>query len=52
MAVVLNGMLHLIGGLIAGVLQGEVDHGVLQSPAHVELQGQVVDALQDTTTTQ
>lgn len=36
---------HLIGGLITGVLQGQVHHGVLQCASHVELQGQVVDPL-------
>ena len=36
---------HLVGGFIAGVLQAEVDHGVLQSSTHVELQRQVVDPL-------
>lgn len=36
---------HLIGGLIAGVLQRQVHHGVLKCAAHVELQGDVVDTL-------
>lgn len=36
---------HLVGGLIAGVLQRQVHHGVLECAAHVELQGDVVDAL-------
>lgn len=36
---------HLVDGLIAGVLQPQVDHGVLQRPAHVELQGQVIHPL-------
>ena len=36
---------HLVGGLITGVLQGQVHHGVLQSAAHVELQGDVVHTL-------
>lgn len=36
---------HLVGGLVAGVLQRQVHHGVLKCAAHVELQGDVVDAL-------
>lgn len=40
---------HLIGGFVAGVLQSKVDHGVLQSPAHVELKGEVIHPLQDRT---
>lgn len=35
----------LVDGFIAGVLQPQVDHGVLQRPAHVELQGQIVHPL-------
>lgn len=38
---------HLVCGFIAGILQGQVHHGVLQSTAHVKLQGEVVDALQE-----
>lgn len=38
---------HLVCGFITGVLQGQVNHGVLQSPAHVELQGEVVDTLHE-----
>lgn len=38
----------LVNGLVAGVLQGQVHHGVLQRPAHVELQRQVVDPLPET----
>lgn len=41
----LKGFPHLVGGLITGVLQGQVHHGVLQCPAHVEFQRQVVDPL-------
>lgn len=44
-------VVYLIGGLITGVLQRQVHHGVLQSPAHVELQRQVVHALQGQTQT-
>lgn len=36
---------HLVDGFIAGVLQPQVDHGVLQRPAHVELQGQIIHPL-------
>ena len=36
---------HLVGGLVTGVLQCQVHHGVLQRPAHVEFQRQVVDPL-------
>lgn len=38
---------HLVDSLITGILQGQVHHGVLQRPAHVELQRQVVDPLPD-----
>ena len=37
---------HLVCSFITGILQSQVHHGVLQSPAHVELQGEVVDTLQ------
>ncbi len=37
---------HLIRGLITGILQGQVHHGVLECTAHVELKGDVVHALQ------
>lgn len=40
-------LLHLVCGLITGVLQSQVNHGVLQSAAHVKLQGEVVDTLQE-----
>lgn len=40
---------HLVGGLIAGVLQRQVHHGVLEGAAHVELQGDVVDTLRKET---
>lgn len=36
---------HLVNGFITSILQAQVHHGVLQSAAHVELQGQVVNAL-------
>lgn len=36
---------YLVDGFVAGVLQTQVDHGVLQCAAHVELQGQVVHSL-------
>ena len=35
----------LVDGLVAGVLQPQVDHGVLERPAHVELQRQIIDPL-------
>lgn len=38
--------LHLVHGLVTGVLQGQVHHGVLEGATHVELQGDVVDTLQ------
>lgn len=41
-----NAALHLVHGLIAGVLQGQVHHGVLQGTAHIELKGNVVHTLQ------
>lgn len=37
--------LHLVNGFIAGVLQAQVHHRVLQGAAHVELQGQVINTL-------
>lgn len=37
---------HLVRGLIAGVLQCQVHHGVLEGAAHVELKGDVVHTLQ------
>ncbi len=37
---------HLIRGLITGVLQCQVHHGVLEGAAHVELKGDVVHTLQ------
>lgn len=37
---------HLVRGLITGVLQCEVHHGVLEGAAHVELKGDVVHTLQ------
>ena len=36
---------YLVHGLVAGALDAEVDHGVGEGPAHVELQGQVVHPL-------
>lgn len=36
---------HLVHGLITGVLQREVHHGVLEGAAHVELKGDVVHSL-------
>lgn len=38
-------MIYLVNGFIAGVLQAEVNHSVLQSSAHVKLQREVVDPL-------
>ena len=35
----------LVHGLVAGALDAEVDHGVGEGPAHVELQRQVVHTL-------
>lgn len=35
----------LVDGFIAGVLQPQVDHGVLERPAHVELQRQIIHPL-------
>ena len=37
--------LYLVHGFIAGSLNAEVDHGVGEAPAHVELQGEVVHTL-------
>lgn len=37
---------HLVSGLIAGALKGQIDHGVLQGAPHVELQRKVVHPLQ------
>ena len=36
---------YLVHSLITSPLYAEVDHCVGQGPAHVELQGQVVDSL-------
>ena len=36
---------HLVDGLVTGVLQPQVNHGVLEGSAHVELQGEVVHPL-------
>lgn len=36
---------YLVDGLITGVLQAQVDHGVLQRSAHVELQRQIINPL-------
>lgn len=36
---------YLVDGFITGVLQPQVDHGVLESPAHVELQRQIIHPL-------
>ena len=36
---------YLVHGLVTGALDAEVDHGVGQAPAHVELQAEVVHAL-------
>lgn len=41
---------HLVDGFIAGVLQPQVNHGVLQRPPHVKLQGEVVNPLKEKTT--
>lgn len=40
-------LLYLVDGLVTCVLQAQVHHGVLQSPTHVELQGEIVDALKE-----
>ena len=37
--------LYLVHGFIACPLDADVDHGVGEGAAHVELQGQVVDTL-------
>jgi len=37
----------LIDGFVAGVLQAQVDHGVLERPAHVELQRQIIHPLEE-----
>lgn len=42
-------MHHLVCGFITGVFQCQVNHGVLESPAHVELKGEVIHPLQDKT---
>lgn len=44
----ISDVLYLVGGLITCVLQAKVHHGVLQSPTHIELQGEVVNTLQKT----
>lgn len=36
---------YLVDGFITGVLQAQVDHGVLQRSAHVELQRQIINPL-------
>ena len=38
---------HLVQGLLAHVLDAQVDHGVGQRPAHVKLHRQVVHAVVD-----
>lgn len=43
----LRAVTDLVDGFVAGVLQAQVDHGVLQRPAHVELQGQIVHPLEE-----
>lgn len=40
---------HLVCGFVAGVFKCKVNHGVLQSPAHVKLKGEVIHPLQDKT---
>lgn len=40
-----SALTDLVDGFVAGVLQTQVDHGVLQCSAHVELQGQIVHPL-------
>ena len=37
---------HLVKGFIASCRYPEVDHGILERPAHVVLQGKVVDPLE------
>lgn len=39
-------IVYLVEGLITSTLDAQVDHGVTQGASHVELQGQVVDPLQ------
>ena len=41
----LPGYTNLVHGLVTGALDAEVDHGVGQTAAHVELQAEVVHAL-------
>lgn len=38
---------YLVDGFIASILQAQVHHRVLQSTAHVELQGKIIDALRE-----
>ena len=38
---------YLVHGLVAGSLDAQVDHGVCKGAAHVELQGEVVHALEE-----
>ncbi len=40
-------MVYLVHGLVAGALDAQVDHGVGQGAAHVELQGEVVYTLEE-----
>ena len=42
----LLGRTHLVHSLVAGSLDAQVDHGVLEGASHVVLQRQVVDALE------
>ena len=37
---------HLVEGFIASCRYPEVDHGILERPAHIVLQGEVVDPLE------
>ena len=36
---------YLVHGLITGSLNSNVDHGVLQGPAHIKFQGKVIHTL-------
>jgi len=36
---------HLVDGLITGVLQTQINHGILERSTHVELQRQVIYTL-------
>ena len=42
----LVGVAHLVHGFVASTVDADVDHGVLQGSAHVELQGEIVNSLE------